>query len=156
KPQAANDEMKQAMGVSVAKTPATPEVRSNFAETAFFLPRLLTGQDGSAAIEFSVPDSVTSWNVWVHAITKDFRSGSITQQTRSAKDLLVRPYLPRFLRESDQVSLKVVIQNASKQALAGNLSFELIDPQTEKSVASEFGLKQSAWPFQVGAQGSTN
>jgi alpha-2-macroglobulin len=57
-------------GNAAVAAPAT-EVRSNFAETAFFIPRLLTAADGSASIEFSVPDSVTSWNVWVHAITKD-------------------------------------------------------------------------------------
>ena len=140
---------------ATAAAPAT-EVRSNFAETAFFLPRLLTAADGTAAIEFSVPDSVTSWNVWVHAITKDFRSGSVKKETRSVKDLLVRPYLPRFVREADQVSLKVVVQNAGKEALSGALSFELFDPQTEKSLNAEFGVKQASLPFQVGAGGSTN
>ena len=43
---------------------APVELRSNFAETAFFEPHLLTGADGSVAIEFEVPDSVTSWKVW--------------------------------------------------------------------------------------------
>ncbi len=37
--------------------------RSNFAETAFWIPQLLTGQDGSATLEFTVPDSVTAWSV---------------------------------------------------------------------------------------------
>ena len=44
--------------------------RSNFSETAFWQPQLLTDADGSATIEFTVPDSVTSWNVWVHAVTQ--------------------------------------------------------------------------------------
>ena len=48
------------------RRPRSP-LRSNFAETAFWQPHLLTGADGSASIEFTVPDSVTSWNVWVHA-----------------------------------------------------------------------------------------
>ena len=38
----------------------------------------------------TVPDSVTSWNVWVHAITKDLRSGSARKETRSIKELMVR------------------------------------------------------------------
>ena len=156
---AVREEMAQQSDASSAKAaPAAPasEVRSNFAETAFFLPRLLTGADGSASIEFSVPDSVTSWNVWVHAITRDFRSGSVKKETRSVKDLLVRPYLPRFVREADQVSLKVVIQNAGKEALSGALSFELFDPQTDKSLNAEFKVKQSSLPFQVAAGGSSH
>ena len=41
------------------------ELRSDFSETAFWYPHLLTDADGSVTFEFKVPDSVTSWNVWV-------------------------------------------------------------------------------------------
>jgi hypothetical protein len=79
-------------------------LREDFSETAFFEPHLLLGPDGSATVEFKVPDSVTEWNVWVHAITTDLRAGSIERQARSVKELMVRPYLPRFLREGDAAS----------------------------------------------------
>src|SRR5207249_3331583 len=95
-----------------AQGEAAAPMRSNFSETAFFRPQLLTDKSGTATVEFTVPDSVTSWNVWVHAITKDLRSGSLQKQTRSVKDLMVRPYLPRFFREGDQAALKVVVNNA--------------------------------------------
>ncbi|MCK5378802.1 MAG: hypothetical protein KAJ78_05325, partial [Acidobacteria bacterium] len=35
------------------------EIRSNFAETAFFFPHLVPSEDGSVVIEFETPDSVT-------------------------------------------------------------------------------------------------
>ena len=57
-----------------------PVLRTDFSETAFWKPQLLTGADGSAAIEFTVPDSVTSWNVWVHAVTRDL--GRISRRRR--------------------------------------------------------------------------
>ena len=156
KPQAVvAQEMDSEKKSAEAAAPAA-EVRSNFAETAFFLPSLLTAADGSAALEFTVPDSVTAWNVWVHAITRDFRSGSLQRETRSVKDLIVRPYLPRFLREADDVKLKVVVQNASKQALSGNLTFEIFDPVTQASLAQEFAVQQPSLPFSVTAEGSTN
>ncbi len=145
----------QSANKAPAQAPAV-EVRSNFAETAFFLPQLLTGADGSAALEFTVPDSVTAWNVWVHAITRDFRSGSIQRETRSVKELLVRPYLPRFLREADEANLKIVVQNASKAPLSGELTFELLDPVTQAQLGPEFGIKQSNLAFSVAAEGSTN
>ncbi len=64
-------------GEARADAPAeSAELRSDFSETAFWQPHLLTGADGTAALEFTVPDSVTSWNVWVHALTTDLRSGS--------------------------------------------------------------------------------
>ena len=46
-----------------------------------------------------MPDSVTSWNVWVHAVTRTCDGGSLKKETKSVKDLMVRPYVPRFLRE---------------------------------------------------------
>ena len=135
------------------------EPRTNFAETAFFAPHLLLDDEGAAIIEFKVPDSVTEWNVWVHALTRDLRSGSAHETTASVKELMVRPYLPRFLREGDRAELKVVVNNAGESALTGKLDFELYDPDTEADLRGEFGLDESATrgvPFTVEAGGGTD
>jgi uncharacterized protein YfaS (alpha-2-macroglobulin family) len=133
------------------------QMRQNFAETAFFFPHLLTDADGTARIEFSVPDSVTSYQVWVHAVTRELMSGSVNKQAESLKELMVRPYLPRFLRESDEARLKVAVNNAAEKDLSGTLQFDIVDPATEKSVAADFGLKTGDLnkPFSVKAKGST-
>jgi len=111
--------------------PAEPPVlRSDFSETAFWRPSLLTDRDGTATIEFTVPDSVTAWNVWVHAVTRDLKGGSLRRETRSVKDLMVRPYLPRFLREGDAAELKVVVNNASDLEMSGKVTLDVIDPAT--------------------------
>ncbi len=103
-------------GDVTGEAPAGAALRSNFSETAFWQPHLLTGPDGSASIEFTVPDSVTSWRVFVHAVTKDLRGGSVDAETKTVKDLMVRPYVPRFLREGDRAEIKVVVNNASGEA----------------------------------------
>ena len=121
-----------------AEQPTT--LRSNFSETAFFQPQLMTGPDGTVSITFEVPDSVTAWNVWVHAISKDLSYGNVHKEVRTVKDLMVRPYLPRFLREADQAQLEVVVNNAGEVPLSGEMVFDIIDPETEKSVADQFGL----------------
>ncbi len=126
-------------------------LRSNFAETAFWQPHLLTGADGSAAIEFTVPDSLTSWSVWVHAIGRDFRVGSVHAETRSAKSLMVRPYLPRFLREGDQAEIRAVVNNAGETPLSGEVRLELVDAATQEDRLAAFGLAPTAaiLPFTV-------
>ncbi|MEO1367018.1 MAG: alpha-2-macroglobulin family protein, partial [Acidobacteriota bacterium] len=116
-------EAEVASAVSMAASPAEPPpsdgpgdpdgaeaqpVRSDFAETAFWLPHLRLDADGAARLEFTVPDSVTEWNVWAHALTRDLRGGSATKTTRSVKDLLIRPYLPRFLRAGDRADRREV------------------------------------------------
>ena len=132
-------------------------MRSEFSETAFWQPHLLTAADGSATFEFTVPDSVTSWNVWVHALTRDLRGGSLHKETRSVKDLMVRPYVPRFLREGDRAQLKVVVNNAGEQPLSGTLVFDIVDPATDRSLLHEFGLASDASrPFTVKPGGSAD
>jgi uncharacterized protein YfaS (alpha-2-macroglobulin family) len=146
--------------IQSAGEPAQAEaaLRSDFAETAFWRPQLLTGPDGSASIEFTVPDSVTSWNVWVHAVTRDLKGGSIHKEAQSVKELMVRPYLPRFLREGDKAELKVVVNNASARELKGRVTLDIIDPETNQSLLKSFGLDGAAAvkPFTAAAGKGTN
>jgi len=74
-----------------SRRPARRRAARGLLRDAFFEPHLLLGPEGSATVEFTVPDSVTEWNVWVHAITTDLRAGSIERQARSVKELMVRP-----------------------------------------------------------------
>ena len=148
---------------AAAPAPAPPEpqpaavLRSDFSETAFWRPSLLTGPDGTAVIEFTVPDSVTAWNVWVHAVTKDLKGTSVRRETRSVKELMVRPYLPRFLREGDAAELKVVVNNASESERTGMVTLDVVDPETNQSLASAFGLEAAASkPFRAPAGGGAN
>ncbi len=138
--------------VATAAEPATA-LRSNFSETAFWKPHLLTGPDGSASIEFTVPDSVTSWNVWVQAVTRDLKAGSLMKETKSVKELMVRPYVPRFLREGDLAELKIVVNNASEKGMSGNVTLDILDTATNTSALADFGLspEKATLPFSAAA-----
>ncbi len=158
---------KAALADSVAETenaavprPAAPAValRSEFAEAAFWQPHLLTGPDGTASIEFTVPDSVTSWNVFVHAVTRNFQAGSVRKETKSVKELMVRPYVPRFLREGDRADVKIVVNNASDKQMSGQVAINILDPDTNASALAAFGVtpEKASLPFTVAAGGGTN
>ncbi|HSM13533.1 MAG TPA: alpha-2-macroglobulin family protein, partial [Thermoanaerobaculia bacterium] len=123
---------------AAAETPVA--LRADFSETAFWRPHLVTEADGTAAIEFTVPDSLTSWKLWVAAWTRELASGSVEQEVRTAKELMVRPYLPRFLREGDRAALKVVVNNASEGPLDGEVRFRIVDAETEEDLSAAFGL----------------
>jgi uncharacterized protein YfaS (alpha-2-macroglobulin family) len=135
-----------------AQPEAAVELRSDFSETAFWQPHLVLSPDGSATVEFEVPDSVTEWNLWLHAVTTDLRGGSATRRAQSVKELMVRPYLPRFLREGDRAVLKVVVNNAGEAPLSGALDLEITDPGTGEDLRELFGLsveQTSGVPFSV-------
>ncbi len=129
---------------------AAAQLRSNFSETAFWQPHLLTGADGTAAVEFTVPDSVTSWRVFVHGVTKDLAGGTLEAEARTVKELMVRPYLPRFFREGDQAELRVMVNNAGDKDFAAEVALEVFDPATNENLAPAFGL-----PAAVPAQAFT-
>lgn len=133
-------------------TPDAPQpLRSNFAETAFWAPQVLTGADGSATLEFTVPDSVTAWSVWVHAVTRDLKGGSLQRASRSVKELMVRPYVPRFLREGDRAVLEVMVNNAASRPMQGALTLDIQDLELQKSVLSDFGVQKASQSFRVEA-----
>ncbi len=134
-----------------------PALRSNFAETAFWQPHLLTGADGTAAVEFTVPDSVTGWRVFVHGVTRDLAGGTLETEAKTVKDLMVRPYLPRFFREGDRAELKVVVNNAGEKEASGEVTLEITDPATGENLAPAFGLPQAVPPraFTVAAGGGS-
>ena len=145
---------------SLAPEPVQPAggLRTDFSETAFWKPHLILDETGTVAFEFTVPDSVTEWNVWAHALTRDLRGGSLQVTSRSAKDLMVRPYVPRFLREGDRAQLRVVVNNASEIDLEGELELEILDPDTGSSLLGDFGLASDTVdgvPIEIEARGST-
>jgi uncharacterized protein YfaS (alpha-2-macroglobulin family) len=161
--QVADEDLAEAVpapGAPAAEEPSgteAVELRTDFSETAFWEPHLLTEEDGSVTFEFTVPDSVTEWNVWTHAITRDLRSGRVQLEARSVKELMVRPYLPRFLREGDRAELKVVVSNAGEETFTGTLDLEILDPDSEESLLAEFSLdplETHGVPFTVEPEGS--
>ncbi len=154
KSEAAKDQGMEAGG---AAPEAAVPLRSNFSETAFWQPHLLTGADGSAAVEFTVPDSVTSWRVFVHGVTQDLMGGVLEKETKTVKDLMVRPYLPRFFREGDSAELRVMVNNASDKDFSGDVALEIFDPSTNENLAPAFGLPERvpARPFTVKAGGGS-
>jgi hypothetical protein len=59
---------------------AAPPPRKNLVETAFFLPTLMSDKDGGLAIEFTLPDTLTTWQFKGFAHDAQLRSGVIVDQ----------------------------------------------------------------------------
>ncbi|MFM1997787.1 MAG: hypothetical protein RLZZ111_2174, partial [Planctomycetota bacterium] len=132
---AANDKRQQSGppgGESpTAAAPTPPPPRRNLAETAFFLPTLQAGKDGTVTIEFTLPDTLTTWQF--KGLTHDaaLRSGTLLDTCVSAKSLMVEPIMPRFLREGDLVRIPVKVSNTSTGRLTGQVQLALADARTD-------------------------
>ncbi|HOH76862.1 MAG TPA: alpha-2-macroglobulin family protein [Myxococcota bacterium] len=130
-----------------AEEAAQPQPRTNFAETAFFQPHLLTGTDGSVTFQYVVPDSITTWKLIARAQTMDLRTGGTEQLIVSARDMMVKPFLPRFLREGDRSVVTAVVANSTDKPLSGSVTLEITDPATGRNIDDSFKLNSGKVAF---------
>jgi hypothetical protein len=130
---------------------AAPAPRRNLVETAFFLPAIVADAEGAVTIEFTVPDTLTTWQFKGLAHDKSLASGTLADECVSAKDLMVEPVLPRFLREGDVVRIPVKVTNTSTGRLSGTVRFELTDARTgDRRDALVEGPREQAFDLAAG------
>ena len=128
------------MMMATKATGAEPEpepevkVRENFNETAFFYPELRTDENGEISVEFTIPESLTTWKMLGIAHTKQLQYVNATKELVTQKQLMVQPNAPRFFRENDRIILPVKVGNLTEQLLSGDVTLEIFDPFTDKKV----------------------
>ena len=105
-----------------------PVIRTNFNETAFFQPTLRTDKEGYFVIDFTLPESNTTWKLQTFVHTQDLYYGHLNLFAVSSKPIMVQPNLPRFVRKGDKVSVSTQIINKSDEAVSGNVRLELFNP----------------------------
>ena len=113
------------------------DLRENFAETAFFMPNLLTDAKGQVNISFTLPESLTEWQFMGLAHTKDVDYGTILATAVARKDFMLRPNMPRFVRWGDKAVLASSVVNQSEKNLEGAVRMRLLDAKTGQVVLTE-------------------
>ncbi|NDV77416.1 alpha-2-macroglobulin [Dysgonomonas sp. 511] len=137
-----------------AESGNTPQIRQNFAETAFFFPQLKTNEKGETQISFTVPESNTTWRFRALAHDKKSRVGTVEQFIVTQKELMVTPNMPRFIRQGDKTSISTKISNLSENAISGNVSIEFFDPATEKVIDLNIANKSQSFSVEKEASAS--
>ena len=124
------------------------QVRENLNETAFFYPALESDNQGNVAINFTLPESVTTWKFMGLAHDKEMRNGLLVDETVAQKTVMVQPNMPRFLREGDKSSIVVKLFNTSDKKVSGNARMQILDAETQKVVW------QKTQGYHIDAEGS--
>ncbi|MCD8318079.1 MAG: hypothetical protein LUC45_04160 [Paraprevotella sp.] len=112
-------------------------VRKNLNETAFFYPRLMADKNGDVDISFTLPESLTSWKFMALAHTKDFDLGIFSDTVVAVKDVMAQLDLPRFVRRGDSATLSTSLYNLTQKTLKGEVTMEIFDPATGKTLWKE-------------------
>ena len=123
--------------------------RENLNETAFFYPHLVSDSDGVVRIEFTIPEALTEWKFMGFAHDNQMRSGSLTGTTVTAKDLMVQPNPPRFVREGDIIEFTVKVTNQSAARQTGKVGLLLSDARTLESRDEALGNLSPEQDFDV-------
>ncbi len=113
--------------------------RKNLNETAFFFPHLLAGEDGTVKLEFTMPEALTEWKFLGFAHDNQLRGGLLTDKVVTAKDLMVQPNPPRFVREGDVLEFTVKVSNQSPTRQAGKVRLAFSDARTASPVDDLLG-----------------
>ena len=121
------------------------QLRTDFAETAFFYPQLRTNDKGEVNIEFTLPESLTEWKFMGLVHTRNMDYGMIEAKAIASKEFMLQPNMPRFVRVGDNVNIAASLINLSNKEVKGVARMELFVPETEKVVLVQ---KQ---PFEVKA-----
>ncbi|WP_410222171.1 MG2 domain-containing protein [Pedobacter sp.] len=108
--------------------------RTDFNETAFFYPQLKTNEQGQINIEFTIPQSLTRYKMMGFAHTKDLKTGFVSKQLITQKQLAVMANAPRFLREGDTIVFSAKLNNLAGKALNGTVTLELRDALSGKII----------------------
>ena len=124
------------------------QIRENLNETAFFYPALESDNQGNVAINFTLPESVTTWKFMGLAHDKEMRNGCLVDEAVAQKTVMVQPNMPRFLREGDKATIVVKLFNTSDKKVNGNARMQILDAETQKVVW------QKIQGYRIDAEGS--
>lgn len=112
----------------------TEQVRENLEETAFFYPGLISDEKGNVSIRFTLPESVTTWQLYGLAHDVQMNSGIISATSVAKKTVMVQPNVPRFVRSTDSGIILARVSNTSDKQVDGTARLSFINPETGKEV----------------------
>jgi len=119
---------------SITQQSSPPPLRTNFSETAFFYPQLLSNEEGIARLKFTTPDALTRWKLMLLTHDKQLNTGLLTKEFKSSKPLMIMGNTPRFYYEGDSARITARIVNTGDEVVTGIARLEVTDAASLQSL----------------------
>jgi uncharacterized protein YfaS (alpha-2-macroglobulin family) len=134
-------------------------LRQDFRNTAFWQAQLTTADDGTATVDVTMPDNLTTWRLQARAVSGNVMVGEGTNELLSTQPLLLRPALPRFLRVGDSATIRLLVRNATQSASDVQVSLRAegveVDGETARAGSVAAGTSTMfEWPARVTTEGT--
>ncbi len=123
--------------------------RKNLNETAFFFPHLISDTNGVVKMQFTMPEALTEWKFMGFSHDKNLRGGLLQDSVVTAKEIMVQPNPPRFLREGDQLEFTVKVSNQSAGRQTGKVALQLAEAFNNGSADKALGNTSPTIAFDV-------
>ncbi|MCL2824682.1 MAG: hypothetical protein FWD57_11885, partial [Polyangiaceae bacterium] len=112
-------------------------VRTDFKQTIYYNPSIITDDVGHAQVTFELPDNLTTYRIMAVAVGKTDLFGSGQSTINSSLPLLARAAFPRVLRAGDEFEAGVVVTSKSVQkstidVTVSALGVEMIGESTQR------------------------
>jgi uncharacterized protein YfaS (alpha-2-macroglobulin family) len=137
-----------------------PELRSNFADMALWVPSARPDAAGRMTLGFTMPDNLTTWKINAWAVGHGTTVGQGSSEVLSRKDVVIRPQVPRFLVERDKAIVAAHVRNGLQAAKRVRLSLEtggkhLLCPEstTTDTQIGPGAERKIAWSISASQQG---
>jgi uncharacterized protein YfaS (alpha-2-macroglobulin family) len=88
-----------------------PRVRSDFPETLYVNPSVITDANGQATVDVDMADSITEWRVSALANSADGRLGGSDSGIKVFQDFFVDVSFPAALTRGDEVTFPIAVYN---------------------------------------------
>lgn len=119
-------------------TAALP-LRENFEETAYFNALVRTDANGQAVLEFTLPQSTTTWRLRAVAHTSDLMHTTFGRELVAQKPVMAQARLPRFLRKGDEAVLRGSLTNTTDAEQKVKTTMQVKDAKTGKLLLNRRG-----------------
>lgn len=100
-------------------------VRELFEDTGAWVAEIETNKDGIGRADLKLPHNLTTWVGVSLAVTKDTEIGFGDSEILVQKDLVVRPFTPRFVTVGDDLNIRANVHNY----LASGANFQVLGRQ---------------------------
>ena len=103
---------------------------------------------------FTMPEALTKWRFLGFAHDRSLRSGLLEDHAVTAKDLMVQPNPPRFLREGDTVEFTVKVSNQGDKPLRGKVQLTFNQALNNQPADKLLNVRPTEQDFDIPAKES--
>ena len=124
-------------------------LRKNLNEMAFFIPHLKTRKNGEVVFDFTAPESLTEWKFRGLAHNKNAEFVYLQTISKTQKDVMIQPNMPRFVRETDEIELKARVSNTTNDKLNATAMLRLFNTITGEDLTKQILKSDDLIPVEI-------